>query len=353
VTNRQNEVSVLWTQATSLMQSYYADKQKCESADQAIVLYDEYLEVSPTDADAWFALGSLLASRGRRRRAIEALETAIRIAPHPCVEYLVNLGLVLQESGEWSEAAKVYEAAIRLKPDNVQVLTNLAIALVRSKRPERSLELFKRASELSPSTEVRLNLATELMRRRSWHDAELVLRQGLLSDPDSRLVLLSLGEVMMMQDRFVEAFAYANEAHAHAPDERSSVLLANVLSLLGCDSEARDVLRAWIAHEPDRWFPLGLLGAVCLQLGNGSDALESFRGAIAVGPVKDGVDDLGRSGRYWADWLRAGLAAALALSGHTEEARSTFEETRRGRSTAAEDFPEFFAYYRGGDTQPG
>jgi hypothetical protein len=57
--------------------------------------------------------------------------------------------------------------------------------------------------------------------------------------------------------------------------------------------------------------------------------------------------------RYWADWLRAGLAAALALSGQTEEARSTFEEIRRGRCTAAEDFPEFFTYYRGGDTQPG
>ena len=65
-----------------------------------------------------------------------------------------NLGLVLEAVGKYDEAVESYEQALKLAPDNVEVIGNLARLLVRTGRKgDRTRELLGQVVMKDPRPE--------------------------------------------------------------------------------------------------------------------------------------------------------------------------------------------------------
>jgi tetratricopeptide (TPR) repeat protein len=81
---------------------------------------------------------------------------------------IVNLGNVEAAGGRWGSAERRYRSALRLEPDHVDALNNLAYALLRQEKDlGRAEELARRAVALSPGRDSipRATLAEILARR--------------------------------------------------------------------------------------------------------------------------------------------------------------------------------------------
>jgi Flp pilus assembly protein TadD len=95
----------------------------------AIEIYENLLTISPGDAEALFAVGTILLPTSPSD-AVPYLEEAARIAPGKAVN-LMSLGVVYIQTNRASEAESALRRAIELEPDNPQIKNNLAIALIQ------------------------------------------------------------------------------------------------------------------------------------------------------------------------------------------------------------------------------
>ena len=69
-------------------------------------------------------------------------------------------GNELTRAGEYAQAVEEYEAALKLEPENVDVLTNLGVVLYQLGQPSLAIESYNKAVALAPGdADIRSNLA--------------------------------------------------------------------------------------------------------------------------------------------------------------------------------------------------
>jgi Flp pilus assembly protein TadD len=137
--------------------------------DAALVEYQTAVQLKPTEASPWQRTGVVLTQQGKAAEAIPYLEKAIQLAPTwpeprkrlaqalssqgrrdearsvylslipltpPTAEHQRNLADTLAEGQQVSEAIHHYREALRLKPDHVLVINNLAWLRATAPQPE-------------------------------------------------------------------------------------------------------------------------------------------------------------------------------------------------------------------------
>ena len=115
--------------------------------DEALAHFTEALRIEPGHADAHTNLGKLL------NEAIIRLRKAVQLNPNSSLAHL-NLARALESEGRIDEAITHYREALRLKPDWLSLMNNLAWLLATNKEtelhnPEEAVQLAERASELT------------------------------------------------------------------------------------------------------------------------------------------------------------------------------------------------------------
>ncbi len=99
-------------------------------------------------ADAAFRAGSEAREKGNLEVARTKFSEVVRLAPQ-IAEGHEALGAVLMELGKPSEGLAEFQAAAKLKPADVGIETNLAVAYARAGQPEKALPHFEKALSLS------------------------------------------------------------------------------------------------------------------------------------------------------------------------------------------------------------
>src|SRR5579859_2818363 len=89
-------------------------------------------------ADMAFRAGYAAQQAGNLELARSHFAEAARLAPR-IPEAHEALGAVLVELGKTAEAIQELEAALKLKPGNREIETNLALAQVKAKEPEKAI----------------------------------------------------------------------------------------------------------------------------------------------------------------------------------------------------------------------
>jgi tetratricopeptide (TPR) repeat protein len=117
-------------------QAHPAEAHKCFSA------------AIDTDGDnvyAWMAVGVMAFDAADYYRAAEAFHRASKLAPTRYEPHL-NAGTVYETVGQYVKAIQSYEAALRLDPDQLETLENLARTYIRANQnSQRARELIDRA----------------------------------------------------------------------------------------------------------------------------------------------------------------------------------------------------------------
>ncbi len=270
-------------------------------SEDAVEVYKEMLRIKPNDADAHFAIGSVLLDSDPTA-AIPYLEEASRLAPSK-TNFLTALGVAYLKTGRMNEAEATLRRAMVLSPDDPNIRNNLGIILIKSRRFKEAIDeltnLLEKHPEYAPA---RNNLAIALAESGNLQHAERQARQALENSPDYLDALLTLAAILDRSGKFDEEYGTLQSAYTLAP-ERIDIRnrLAMCAALIGQCDATLEIIGDDIENADQMTAELNLSLAKCLEHeGNDADALRHFEQAARKTPpgpmreeAKSGIQRIG------------------------------------------------------------
>ncbi|MBF0179509.1 MAG: tetratricopeptide repeat protein [Magnetococcales bacterium] len=180
----------------------------------------------------------------RRAEAEAAYRLALRLAPE-MVEGLCNLAALMQAENRPDEAERLWRRALALAPEDVDLLNNLGNSLAGSNRHEEAEPLLRQAIHLAPEREdACINLGVSLKNSLRDAEAEALFRGLLARNPGCVAAWNNLGNLMLARCRYAEAGEMFREALRIRPDDVDTLWnLGQLLLTLG------RFLEAWPLYE--------------------------------------------------------------------------------------------------------
>jgi eukaryotic-like serine/threonine-protein kinase len=164
----------------------------------AIGFYEQAVALDSGFAQAWAELSrahSLIyangsPSPGSDRRAREAAERALRLAPNQPAGHLALGDYFASIPPDQDRARQAYEAGLRVAPDNADLLGASALVEISTGKWDEALTHFNRAQALDPrSVAIGRRLAYTLLRLRRYPEALAACDRALALAPDNVQVL--------------------------------------------------------------------------------------------------------------------------------------------------------------------
>lgn len=222
------------------------------------------------------------------------------------------LGLLRHLQGRNDEALALIGQAAQAIPGHAGVWINLGNVLQASGRLDAAIDAYRRASDLAPNNAlVYANLGLLQGRLGRAALAEAALRHALALAPQAGFVAHNLGNLLLRQGRLDEAVALGIQTLGLEPTNaqaRRTLCMAHELA--GQRAQAQQVLRDWLALEPDNPEALHLLAAVG-GLPAPPRAPDAYVTAEFDGFARTFDEDLRQLGYRAPQLLAAALQAAL------------------------------------------
>ncbi len=160
---QQAQSDRLYDQAMEAYKQSYLDRELGVSPDldKAQDLLRQSVAAYDGNANAWMALGVVAYEKDEFFDAARAFDRAARLMPTR-YEPRFNLGSIFEMAGHYEKAISEYETALRLAPDQVEVMENLARCYIRT---GRKLQEAKRLVDRALLTELRLDWRAWLERQ--------------------------------------------------------------------------------------------------------------------------------------------------------------------------------------------
>ena len=166
--------------------------------DDAVADYQAILDKMGKDSKArariYVRLGEAYRRKGDPAGAIQAFQKAREILPDD-VTVLASLALVLDAAQRWSEAMKVYEAAIKLQPNDAVSLNNDAFLIAEHGGDlDQALTRAQRATQLLPKyPEVADTLGWIYLKKNLSDQALEIFKRNVAAQPNSSTYRYHLG----------------------------------------------------------------------------------------------------------------------------------------------------------------
>jgi Flp pilus assembly protein TadD len=146
---------------------------------QAVAVLQRIAVKHPRDLDVLAAYGKALADTGRLQEAANVLERA-HTPDRPNWSVLSAQGSVADQLGNHDQAQGYYAAALKIVPNQPQVLSNLGLSYaLQRKMPDAEETLRTAVAQPAADMRVRQNLALVLALRGKFTEAEGVSREDL------------------------------------------------------------------------------------------------------------------------------------------------------------------------------
>ncbi len=232
---------------------------------------------------------------GLATEAIRLYEHLLSLRPD-LPEVYNNLGVVLASLGRFGKASAAYRRAIELKPDSPQAYCNWGIVLASLGRFAEAAAKYRRAISLDPVVaDVHSNLGNVLRELGRLDEAEAACRAAIALDRNHWGAYTNLGNILRELGRLDEAEASYRCAVSLNPSFAGAYCnLGNTLRELNRAEEAEAACRAAIALDRNHWEAHINLGNALKDLGRLDAAEEMFRRAIALKPdVAEAYSGLG------------------------------------------------------------
>jgi protein O-GlcNAc transferase len=223
--------------------------------DAAEKIYRRILAQQPHHPGALHLLGVLLHQRGNHEHALELIDQSITTSSYVGVYHnnrgevlralkrldeaaeafrraielkiqlpqsFSNLGLTLEELGDYEAARIQYLASLKMRPQHVQTLIGLARVNLIQDHLEEAARAANRALQIDPSAAEAHHLLGTTLRFAQPMLAEQHLRRALQLSPDHHEVWLHLAHALHEQGRLDDTLNVLEHATALDPADRSA-----------------------------------------------------------------------------------------------------------------------------------
>jgi tetratricopeptide (TPR) repeat protein len=169
---------------------------------------------------------------------------ALRLRPDD-VDILNELGVALWRQGRSAAAEEIYLRACRINPNDFRILTNLGLALSSQGKIDEAGDSYRKALEQRPDIfDALMNLGIVLSDQGKFDDAAIPLERARALRPDSADAVQNIGMNLSRQGRWSEAIECYHAALRLKP-EFPEVHRNLGLALLTCG----DYTSGWPEHE--------------------------------------------------------------------------------------------------------
>jgi len=150
-----------------------------EQRGQAAAVLEQASMENPQNKALLGAFGRALADVGRYEQALDVLSRA-HTPDQPDWRILNVQGAVLDQVGRHDEARRHYASALKIKPDDPSVLSNLGLSYTLTNDLKRAEEILRRATmQPNAAPKVRQNLALVIGLQGRFAEAEQIVRADL------------------------------------------------------------------------------------------------------------------------------------------------------------------------------
>ena len=250
-----------------------------------------------------------------------------------------------QRAGRLDEAEQLYRAVLKLKPDHVDALTNLAGALYSGGRLPEALAHYERAAALRPQAPDLLNNFGNALAGAGRHaDAVVQYERALQLQPGFAEIRNNLGAALFKLDRRAEAIEQYEAALALKPaypEAHTNVAIA--LAAAGRHAEAAAHFERALALGPATAELHNDLGTMLAALDRNDEAIGHYEQALALRPdfaeafvnLGDTLAALKRSQEALARFDRALLLAPHSIGAMIGRGRALLALDRPREAAAA------------------
>jgi tetratricopeptide (TPR) repeat protein len=187
-------------------------------APAATLQWQAVARLLPYEADPWFQLGNLAYSARSFAQAQGLFREAIKRKPD-CLEALNGLGLALAARGQAGEAIREFKAALRLDRFFGAARVNLAVALANRGEIPAAMAEYRTALQLETNNvAARINLAKLLARQGNADQAIILFKEALALKPDEPVANFDLANALVAQGRQTEAVPHYEAAVRVKPE---------------------------------------------------------------------------------------------------------------------------------------
>jgi superkiller protein 3 len=257
---------------------------------------------------------------------------------------LDDLGHTLNDPSRIDLALQAYKQAVQINPNAPNAWLELGFALKRQNRLDEAIEAYEMARQAEPTNRRAVNALVE------------IYQQVLRRDSRNVLAYLNLGNLFLVQDRYVDALGAFDQAANLASDGSSDKANAyngrgRVFSRQNRYDDAIQEYRKALEVIPNYAFAYNNIAVALVQQGNPNGAIEAYQDALAQ-PDQQGdpasAHTLAHNG-LGLIYLEQGnldqaadeFEAAVTITPNFEVARSNLSEVRNRQelSQCSESLP--------------
>ncbi len=188
----------------------------------AMLQYEEALEINPNLVDANFNLGVYLFQNGRWAEGMAHYWKAQEIDPNFAAAH-ANLGSALAQMGRLDDAIAQFRMALEIDPRDAEVHYDLGVAYSRTGRVDEAIFQYQKAIEINPNFSLALaNLGILFFQNGRLDEAIDQYQKALQIDPHSIPVRTNLGIALFQRGRFDEAISEFEEIVSVTPDDANA-----------------------------------------------------------------------------------------------------------------------------------
>jgi len=172
------------------------------------------------------------------------------------ISQTINKGIALAERGDYPKALDTFRALYSKHPENPDVLYNYGLLLNELRFFVEASSILQKLVEINPGYKnAKVALAFTFLHLNKLEEAEKLLEEARITDPDNTFLLRNLGSIYAKKEEFERALELFRRAERIEPDSRP-ILYGIALALFRQEkmSEASEYLRKIIDQEIDDEF---------------------------------------------------------------------------------------------------
>ncbi len=251
----------------------------------AMALMEGLRSVSTAEPRHWSFLGDMYLDLGREEDAIDCYERAIEMGSRS-VEVAFRLGHLLLDRDELSRAARHFEYAARLAPNNALVWETTADVLLQLGEIEQAIYAYTRVLKFDAH-----NARTWMYLGLAYQEAETLdkameaFERVVALEPENAFAWIQLGHMQMGLGYPEQALQSYRKAAALEPENIDALKGAVGAAFeLGDMAEAEQLAHEAVRRKPDEAETHYSLGVVMLALRRPAEALLALTRAVEGDP---------------------------------------------------------------------
>ena len=180
---------------------------------EAEQVFQHIISRPDSDPDLWIEIGRVYYSEGEYALAAKAFERAAKVLPENG-DVLDFLGATLRRLKRWPEAIAAFRKALALQPENTSYLFDLGSTLERSGAFEEAVATFEGLLEIDPEHPYALNYLGYMFADRGIRLEESVrlLEEAVEKEPSNGAFMDSLGWAYFRLGEMEKAETYLDQA---------------------------------------------------------------------------------------------------------------------------------------------